>query len=77
MGEKLYLIEVHQGVEPYVHGPFQDEDERDISAKSIHRKQKVDDSLFWADVDKSGGLIVESYMGGFFREEYFDTDNME
>jgi hypothetical protein len=39
-------------------------------------KQKKDDSLFWADVDNSGGLIVESYMGGFFRKEYANTDNM-
>jgi hypothetical protein len=76
MGKKLYLIAVYQGVEPYVHGPFQDEDERDIAAKNIHMKQKKDDSLFWADVDKPGGLIVESYMGGFFWKEYADTDNM-
>jgi len=48
------------------------EDERDITARSIHMKQKKDDSLFWADVDKEGGLIIESYMAGFFREEYAD-----
>jgi len=75
MGKKLYLIGVYQGVEPFVQGPFQHEDERDIAAKSIHRKQKMDDSLFWADVDEAGGLIVESYMAGFFWEEYADMDN--
>ena len=76
MEKSLYLIGIHQGVEPFVQGPFQDEDERDIAAKSIHRKQKVDDSLFWADVDEDGGLIVESYTAGFFWEEYASTDNM-
>ncbi|MBW1707725.1 MAG: hypothetical protein JRJ86_21625 [Deltaproteobacteria bacterium] len=76
MKKTLYLIGVHQGVEPFVRGPFQDEDERDIEAKSIHRKQRMDDSLFWADVDKVGGLIVGSYMAGFFWKEYTDTANM-
>ena len=76
MEKSLYLIGIHQGVEPFVQGPFQDEGERDIAAKSIHRKQKVDDSLFWADIDESRGLIVGPYMARFFREEYADTDNI-
>ena len=69
MKKTLYLIGVYQGVEPFVRGPFQDEEERDIAAKSIHRKQR-------ADVDEAGGLIVESYMAGFFWEEYTDMDNI-
>ena len=73
MEKTLYLIGVHQGVEPFLRGPFQDEEERDIAAKSIHRKQKVDDSLFWADVDESKGLIVGSFIAGFFREEYKES----
>jgi hypothetical protein len=76
MEKTLYLIGVHRGVEPFVQGPFKDENKRDVAAKSIHRKQKADDSLFWADVDQSGGLIIGSYVAGFFREEYADTDNM-
>ncbi len=76
MEKTLYLIGVHQGVEPFVQGPFQDENKRDFAAKSTHRKQKADDSLFWADVDQAGGLIEGSYMAGFFREEYEDTENI-
>jgi hypothetical protein len=51
---------------------FQQIDELDFAAKGIHMKQKKDDSLFRADVDKEGGLIIESYMAGFFWEEYAD-----
>jgi len=73
MEKTYYLIEVHGGVEPYTRGPFKAEEERDAAAKSIHRKQRMDDSLFWADVDEEGGLIVGSYMAGFFWEEYEDN----
>ena len=76
MEKALYLIGVHQGVEPFLRGPFQDEEERDIAAKNIHRKQKVDDSLFWADIEKSGSLIVGPYMARFFLEEYAETDKI-
>jgi hypothetical protein len=61
-----YLIEVQGGIEPLTRGPFQDEHERDVRAKSIHKALSLDDSLFWADVDEAGGLIVGSYIAGFF-----------
>ena len=55
-----------QGVEPFVRGPFQTEDEREEVAKQIHGTQEEDDSLFWADVDQTGKLIVGPYLAGFF-----------
>ena len=64
-----YLIEVHGGVEAFARGPFLEE-ERDDAAKIIHRKQRENDGLFWADIDEEGGLIVGSYMARFFWEEY-------
>ena len=70
MRKIYYLIEVHGGVEPFVKGPFREEEARDDAAKIIHRTQKRDDSLFWADADEGGCLIVGSYMAGFFWEEY-------
>jgi len=70
MRKIYYLIEVHGGVEPFAQGPFREEEERDDAAKIIHRTQKEGDGLFWADADKEGGLIVGSYMAGFFWEEY-------
>ena len=76
MEKTLYLIGGHQGVEPFVQGPFQDENKRDSAAKSTHREQKADDSLFWADIDQTGGLIVGSYIAGFFREEYTGMDKI-
>jgi len=69
MRKTYYLIEVHGGVEPFVKGPFREE-ERDDAAKIIHRTQKEDDSLFWADADEEGGLIIGPYMARFFWEEY-------
>ncbi len=70
MKKTYYLIEVQGGIEPLTRGPFQDEHKRDVRAKSIHKALSLDDSLFWADVDEAGGLIVGSYTAGFFSEEY-------
>ena len=70
MRKTYYLIEVHRGVEPFARGPFMQEKARDNTAKIIRRTQKEDDGLFWADVDEKGGLIVGSYIGSFFWEEY-------
>ena len=70
MSKAYYLIEVRGGVEPFSRGPFREEERRDDAAKIIHRTQKEYDSLFWADVDEEGGLIVGSYNGNFFWEEY-------
>ena len=70
MKKKYYLIGVKGGVEPFVFGPFQKENERDEVAISIHKKQRMHDSLFWSDIDEKGGLIVGSYMVRFFKEEY-------
>lgn len=70
MKKVYYLMEVYGGVEPFTRGPFEEEEERDGAAKIIHKKQRVDDSLFWADVDEEGGLIVGAYIAGFFWEEY-------
>ena len=66
MKKKYYLIEVQQGVEPVTYGPFQTEYKCDNAAKKIHKKQRSDDSLFWANTDDSGGLIVGSYIAGLF-----------
>jgi len=70
MNKTYYLIEVQGGIEPLTRGPFQDEHERDDTAKDFHKALGLDDCLFWADVDEAGGLIVGSYTGGFFSEEY-------
>jgi len=66
MKKTYYLIEAQGGIEPLTRGPYQDEHERDVRAKSIHKALSLDDSLFWADVDEAGGLIVGLYIAGFF-----------
>jgi len=70
MKKTYYLIDVRGGVEPFTRGSYLKEKERDEAAKIIHRTKKADDSLFWADVDEDGGLVVGSYVAGFFCEEY-------
>jgi len=72
MKKVYYLLEVEGGTEPTVRGPYQTEYERDNAAKEIHRKQEVDDGLFWADVDKAGTLSVGAYVAGFFWGEQTD-----
>jgi hypothetical protein len=64
-----YLIVVSGGIEPVAQGPFGTEDERDEIAKEIHAGQDEDDCLFWADVNESGVLTVDSYAAGFFLDE--------
>ena len=66
MKKIFYLIGVVGGVEPFVRGPFRTEIERDNFAQSIHELQEEDDSLFYADIDKKGVLVVGSYNAGFF-----------
>ena len=73
MKKTYYLIEVQGAIEPLTRGPFQDEHERDDRAKSIHTALRLDDSLFWADVDEAGGLIVGSYTANFFYEWVTET----
>lgn len=75
MQKAYYLIEVQQGVEPFVQGPFQTEDQRDEAARQIHETQEEDDSLFWADVEETGMLSVGSYHAGFFWHE--PTDDVD
>ncbi|MBI2997177.1 MAG: hypothetical protein HYY46_01760 [Deltaproteobacteria bacterium] len=75
MEKKHYLIEVDEGIEPYVHGPFKTDDECDEEAKRMRRTQGMDDCLFWADVDEGGVLTVGSYMARFFLEEPTDSDS--
>jgi hypothetical protein len=70
MKTAYFLIEIQGGIEPLTRGPFRDEHERDDRAKNYHKALGLDDSLFWADVDEAGGLIVGSYTAGFFLEEY-------
>ena len=50
MKQPYYLIGVQGGVDPFVQGPYQEED----------------DSLFWADFDEVSGLSVGPYKAGFF-----------
>jgi hypothetical protein len=64
-----YLLAIEGGVEPSVRGPYQTEDERDHTAKEIHRRQAGNDSLFWADIDDVAVLSVGAYTAGFFWED--------
>ena len=68
MKKTRYLLAVEGGVEPYVQGPYQTEDERDHAAKEIHRGQDEDDGLFWVDIDDIAVLTVGAYTAGFFWE---------
>ena len=70
MGNTYYRVEVHGGPEPHSWGPFREEKDRDDIAKIIHRAQKEDDSLFWANVNEERGLVVGSYLASFFLEGY-------
>lgn len=66
---KFYLLDVHGCVEPHALGPYATPEERDEEARRVCRMQDgLEDSLFWADVDQDGQLIVGAYMSGFFEE---------
>lgn len=69
MKKTYYLLLVHGGVEPSVHGPYQTSDERDNAAKEIHERQTEDDGLFWADIDEVEAPTVGAYTAGFFWQD--------
>ncbi len=69
MKKIYYLLAVDGGVEPFVEGPYRTKDERDRAARHIHERQKEDDSVFWADIDKVGALTVGTYTAGFFCQD--------
>jgi hypothetical protein len=71
------LLEVEGGVEPFVQGPYETEDERDHAAKQIHRGQEEDDGLFWADINEAGMFAVGTYTAGFFWQESGEDVNLE
>jgi hypothetical protein len=63
---KYYVICVDGGVEPRVEGPFDTDRLRNAAARRVHKGQDADDAVFWADIDKSGGLTVGSYPSALF-----------
>ena len=77
MKKNHYLLEVEGGVEPILRGPYNTKHERDNAARQIHRRQQDDDSLFWADIDETGTLIVGTYTAGFFWQESREDVNLE
>ena len=77
MKNNYYLLEIEGGVEPTVHGPYRTKHERDNAAKEIRRSQQGDDSLFWADTDEAGTLVVGTYRAGFFWQELRKYTNSE
>lgn len=64
--KKYFLIEIKQGVEPFVHGSYRSEFDQDCSARKIREKQNDADSLFWVTFDQKEGLVVGSYLAKFF-----------
>ncbi|MBA4372270.1 MAG: hypothetical protein C0402_05360 [Thermodesulfovibrio sp.] len=70
MSDKYYLLDVVDGIEPTVRGPYQTEEDQESEAKRIRKEeQSEDDCLFWAKVDEDGNLTVGAYSGGFFMDE--------
>ncbi len=69
MRRRYYLIGVEQGVEPFTIGPFRTAKERDAIAQQVHDNQEEDDSLFWANIDEKGLLIVGSFAAAFFLQD--------
>jgi hypothetical protein len=61
---KYYVLEVWQDVEPFLHGPFDTENERDDKALNL---RKVDDEkengYYRLNVDENGIPSVDSYSG--------------
>jgi hypothetical protein len=69
MKKTYYLLVIEGGVEPFLRGPYQTEDERDNAAKQIRRSCDEDDGLFWADIDEAALPTVGAYGTAFFWED--------
>ena len=65
---KYYLIHSVCMIQPFLHGPYNTEEEQSDAARELHKKISEDDVIFWLDVDKEDGEPkVGSYAGRFFR----------
>ena len=69
MKKTYYLLVIEGGVEPFLRGPYQTEDERDNAAKQIRRSCDEDVGLFWADIYEAALLTVNSYGAVVFWED--------
>jgi hypothetical protein len=69
MKKTYYLLVIEGGVEPFLRGPYQTEDERDNAAKQVRRSCDEDDGLFYADIDETALLNVSAYTAAFFWED--------
>jgi hypothetical protein len=69
MKQKYWVLIVWNDIEPELHGPYENEDERDSHAKELKKEHGNDHGIFPLDVNDEGLPEVGAYPAGFFMEE--------
>ena len=75
MKKQLYLITVHEDVEPTISGPFEDAAERDRFAKELRGKYEFDGGIFPLGIDgaRIGKVDAWAYAGRFFEDDEIEA----
>lgn len=68
MESAYYVLFVVNDIEPELHGPFGDPDERDDHARKLRREYGNDHGIFPLDIDDDGIPSTSAYSAGFFME---------
>ncbi len=68
MAMEYRIVQVAGGVEPFIHGPFPTEDERDAEAVNLAYEDD-EDGVFALDIDWEAKTVeIFSYSGAFIEE---------
>lgn len=68
MTSAFYVLFVCNDIEPQLHGPFDDPDERDDHARTLRRQHGDDHGIFPLDIDDDGVPSTSAYSHAFFQE---------
>jgi hypothetical protein len=66
--DKYYVLYIEGDVDPYLHGPFKTEDERDSVAKRLRAADRDDIKSGIYPLDCSPGPHIGTYSAAFFKE---------
>ena len=68
-----YVLQVENGIEPILFGPFTNESDRDDKARELAGgrvgESSDGDGIFWLEVHEDRRPVVGSYSGGFLEGE--------
>ena len=67
---RYFVLFIYNDIEPHLHGPYDNEDERDVKARELKREHGNESGIFPMSVcHETEEVYVGWYEGGFFIDE--------